>query len=204
MLCRPSAESHLSERWLRLHRVKRCILDPRSARASHRHVLSDKHRLCQPGGSLPAYEVCGSPRPSGGARLWDSAVHHSRHRRFVAIATGSAPHRGSPGAILSLLLWLGLQPRPGTREASPSASLPPPVPPSSKLGGTGGAPPTDRNLLRNQRCRPDPRARRSPGNAPTTRPPSRPIPIPIPPAPHPPDRSTACGSRSEIDQVGAA
>ena len=178
MLCRPSAESHLSERWLRLHRVKRCILDPRSARASHRHVLSDKHRLCQPGGSLPAYEVCGSPRPSGGARLWDSAVHHSRHRRFVAIATGSAPHRGSPGVILSLLLWLGLQPRPGTREASPSASLPPPVPPSSKLGGTGGAPPTDRNLLRNQRRSRSARlaAQRRPG----------PVPDPDPPPTHPP------------------
>ena len=30
----------------------------------------------------------------------------------------------------------------------------PQYPASSKLGGTGGAPPTDRNLLRNQRQRP--------------------------------------------------
>ena len=153
-------------------------------------------------GSVQAYEVCGSPRPSGGARLWDSALHNWRHRRFVAIATGYSSSPRQPAVILSLLLWLGLQPRPGTREASPSASLPPPVPPSSKLGGTGGAPPTDRNLLRNQRT--PPRARRRRRGRRTVPDPSMTRPDPNPPPTHPPDRTTACGSRSENDRVGAA
>ena len=80
----------------------------------------------------------------------------------------------------------------------------PPVPPSSKLGGTGGAPPTDRNLLRNQRRAAQRRVARNARTAPTVPSQDRALtrlqPPPNPSKPPPPaqDRQPAAADPEDL------